>query len=88
MQLPDEILAIVRDFSRPVTQPGWRTFHKMTTYHFHYAILNQYNTKRTQVIYKFVRNYNYNPSVYIYCFEPYVDYQRRTISVHLRLIQN
>ena len=61
MELPAEILAIVRDFSRPVTQPGWRKLHKMTAYHFHYAILNQYNTKRPRVIYNFVRKYSRCP---------------------------
>jgi hypothetical protein len=41
LELPDDILQIIRDFSRPLTKPGWRHLHVdvlfyeelVTTYH-------------------------------------------------------
>jgi len=28
-ELPEDVLAIIKDFSRPVTRPDWRTLHLM-----------------------------------------------------------
>jgi len=35
MELPEDVLAIIREYSRPVTLPNWRTLHKfpVLTYH-------------------------------------------------------
>jgi hypothetical protein len=30
MELPDDVLAIIKDFSRPVTRPDWRQVHRYT----------------------------------------------------------
>lgn len=30
MELPDDVIKIIREFSKPVTRPDWRTLHKMT----------------------------------------------------------
>jgi len=30
MYLPDDVLQIIKDFSRPITRPDWRVIHKMT----------------------------------------------------------
>ena len=61
MELPDELLTLVRDFSRPVTRPDWRDLHRMTSYRLHCGILLRYNERRNPVIYTFVKNYDIEP---------------------------
>jgi len=29
MELPDDVLAIIKEYARPVTRPDWRTLHIM-----------------------------------------------------------
>jgi hypothetical protein len=38
MELPDDVLSIIKEFSRPITRPDWRTLHKMTHIHFYIDI--------------------------------------------------
>ena len=64
MELPNDILAIVRDFSRPVTRPDWRTLKPMTASMFHQSIQDTYNEYYLPVIDRFVRRYD--QSYYIY----------------------
>jgi hypothetical protein len=88
MNLPDDVLAIIKDFSKPITRPDWRTLHKMTSYSFHSAILNKYNKRRFPcVIYKFVREYSRCPQdIFKYIFNyGCMDWERRIIMVHLTL---
>ena len=85
MELPDEILALIREFARPVTSPGWRRLRKMPSYNFHRAILYKYNRRGPQVIYTFVDHYSRYPDKFIYVFESYLDYERRLILAHLKL---
>jgi len=54
MELPDDILAIVRDFSRPVTRPDWRTLKRWEEERFLWNIFAIYNSKRIPVIERFV----------------------------------
>ena len=92
MKLPDEILAYIEDFNRPVTRPDWCNLHRMTAYKFHRAILYKYNRQRVyrrnyrQVIYTFVSNYCRNPQdKYIYDCAPYMDGERFVSVMQLRL---
>ena len=90
MEFPDEILALIREFARPVTRPGWRRLRKMTSYNFHRAILYKYNRMRhtgwCKVIYHFVDHYTrYPQDKFIYVFESYLDDERRLILAHLKL---
>jgi hypothetical protein len=54
MELPDDILAVVRDFSRPCTRPDWRTLKRWEEERFLWNIFAIYNSKRIPVIEKFV----------------------------------
>ena len=58
MELPDDILLLVRDFSRPVTRPDWRTLHRMPAYRFHCSVRDTYNMLVIPVIYWFINNYD------------------------------
>uniref|UniRef100_A0A6C0JPC4 Uncharacterized protein n=1 Tax=viral metagenome TaxID=1070528 RepID=A0A6C0JPC4_9ZZZZ len=37
---PSHILKIIREYSRPLTLPNWRTLHKFTNYRLFYCITN------------------------------------------------
>ena len=30
MELPDDVLKIIKEFSQPLSRPDWRTLHRMT----------------------------------------------------------
>ena len=58
MELPDDVLGLVREFSRPITRPDWRHLHRMTSYRFHVGISTTYNDFDLPVIISFVENYD------------------------------
>jgi hypothetical protein len=35
MELPEDVIAIIKDYSRPLTNPNWRRLHKMTISNFY-----------------------------------------------------
>ena len=34
MELPEDVLRLVKEYSMPITRPDWRTLHKMTKHRF------------------------------------------------------
>ena len=58
LDLPDDVLPLIHEFSRPVTRHDWRHLHRMPCMQFHWTILSIYNTKRIPVIERFVQNYD------------------------------
>jgi len=87
MHLPDEILAYIKEFSRPITRPDWRHLRRMTAYRFHSAILYIYNQKPYPiVIYNFICKYSRSPQdrfTYLFDYD-FVDNRGRTrIIAHL-----
>jgi hypothetical protein len=79
MNLPDDVIAIIKEYSQPITRPGWRKLRIMPSYVYHGAILYKYNRMRTRkwcrVIYNFVRDYSRDPQdKFIYSFESHIDY--------------
>ena len=63
MNLPDDVLFIIRDFSRPLTRPDWRTFRHMPSMLFHIGIVRTYNTTFNLALILFVQT---QTSDYIY----------------------
>lgn len=43
MELPDDVLSVVRDYSRPLTRPDWRHIHRMPSLVFHLDFTEQFN---------------------------------------------
>lgn len=43
MELPDDVIALIKEFSRPLTRPDWRTLHKMPYDVFHISVLYRFN---------------------------------------------
>jgi len=92
MELPEDVLALIKDFARPVSRPGWRKLHIMTSYHFHRAIVYQYNRNKRgrwlKVIYEFVYKYIQNPQdKYVYVSTCSMDYERFVSILELRMKQ-
>ena len=90
MNLPDEILAIIKEYSQPLSRPGWRKLRIMPSYVYHGAILYKYNRMRTgrwsKAIYNYVRDYSRNPQdKFIYSFDSYKEYERYVTIVRLKL---
>jgi hypothetical protein len=86
MEIPEDVLAIIKEFTRPITRPGWRKLNKMLSLKFHSAIVQKYNTRhRTQVIYNFVREYTRRPQdIYKYSFSnSYIDWNGNNVLVTL-----
>jgi len=43
MELPEDVVAVIKEFAQPVTHPDWRTLHKMPYDVFHISILEFFN---------------------------------------------
>jgi len=80
MELPDDVLRLVKEYSMPVTRPDWRTLHKVTfeiyLVDFYYECLkrtrylNNHPERNTFAhIYRLMRYKNvFNESNYIHVF--------------------
>jgi hypothetical protein len=66
MELPDDILAQVREFSRPITRPDWRGLHLMTSYKFHINIKKSFNEKNIPAINSFAERYDQSEFTYVF----------------------
>ena len=44
MDLPDDVLSIIRDFSRPRTRPDWRSLHRLPSLQFHLDFIEHFNS--------------------------------------------
>ena len=55
MQLPDDVLGIIRDFSRPLTRPDWRTLHRLLSEHLHFNVVVKFNTSFNLALIHFVK---------------------------------
>ena len=40
MELPEDVLCIIKEYAKPCTRPNWRTLHRMTIQSFYYNICN------------------------------------------------
>ena len=44
MELPDDVVSIIRDYSRPITRPNWRELHRLLPEQLHLHIIFKFNT--------------------------------------------
>ena len=63
MEFPDEILAIIKEFSRPVTRPDWRHLHRLTSLDLHIDIARKVSWNCPTVIMRFAAS---SPGDYIF----------------------
>ena len=59
MDLPDDVLALVREFSRPMTRPDWRNLRRMTLRRLHKAVAERYNHTNLPAVRTFIFNYSF-----------------------------
>jgi hypothetical protein len=76
MQFPDDVLSIIKEFSRPVTRPDWRTLHRVPSLRLHLEIALLFNMSINMATVFFIKT---QTSDYIYYIEyessgPYVRY--------------
>jgi len=57
MELPDDILKLVKEYSIPLTRPDWRKLRRMNEFSFHCHIFSRYNSMNIPVINSFVNKY-------------------------------
>ena len=43
MELPDDVLQIIKDYAQPQTRPDWRTLHIMPSTIFHLAAMERFS---------------------------------------------
>jgi hypothetical protein len=43
MELPEDVIRLIRDFSQPITRSNWRTLHRMTDEQFHMDAMKRFN---------------------------------------------
>jgi len=43
MELPEDIVILIREFSRPMTRSDWKMLHIMTNKKFHVAVMKRFN---------------------------------------------
>jgi hypothetical protein len=66
MEFPDDVLQIIRDFSRPVTPPDWRNRKPMPARRLHHHIARTYNKMNLPVINSFLQRYDQIQFTYMY----------------------
>ena len=42
MELPDDVLKIIKEYSKPLTRPDWRTLHRMSDEKYFEEFVEQY----------------------------------------------
>lgn len=49
MQLPDDVLAIIRDYSKPLTRPDWRTLKPLSGHLFYHGLNYRLNNLKIRM---------------------------------------
>jgi hypothetical protein len=77
LELPDDILQIIKEFTQPLTRPDWRSLHIMPSQHFHMLAAQAINRTLPQSVFEMVNEtdtgFTYNLEYY-YNGLPYIDY--------------
>jgi hypothetical protein len=63
MELPDDVISVIRDFSRPCTRHDWRHLHRMPSLQFHIDFALKFNQTFNLALFAFLRNQS---SDYVY----------------------
>jgi hypothetical protein len=81
MEIPDDVLQIIKEYSKPVTRPDWRKLHRMCEMNFHTDIAYTYNISNIPCINSFVTTYEKAPNKY-----KYLRYNYSTIKKPIALV--
>jgi hypothetical protein len=65
MELPEDVLKIIKEYSRPLTRPDWRSLHRMPEFAYCVSLAKEYNDSRKYIFKKVLdKNKKYK---YMYC---------------------
>ena len=65
MELPEDVLKIIKEYSRPLTRPDWRSLHCMPEFAYCVSLAKEYNDSRNNIFKKVLdKNKKYK---YMYC---------------------
>ena len=67
MELPDDVLAIIKEYSLPITRPDWRTIHCMTGLDYYASLAKSFNKTKNKLYANTLRKDN----KYMYMFSFY-----------------
>jgi len=62
MEIPDDVIPLIKEYSMPITRPDWRHLHRMNNQLFLRNIGESYNRKYLSVIHNFVHTYEKTPN--------------------------
>jgi hypothetical protein len=76
LELPDDVLQIIKEYAMPITRPDWRSLHLMPSERFHLSAAQTINRTFPQCVFEMV---NQTDTVFKYNLEyygglPYIDY--------------
>ena len=76
LELPDDVLAIIKQYAQPRTRPDWRRLHHISSLRLHLAVALSFNVSINMAAIYFIKH---QTSDYIYYVEydisgPYVRY--------------
>ena len=64
MELPEVLVALIKEYAMPLTRPDWRSLHRMPSYRFHLSVAQTLNRDSPQVVYELINKpgteYNYH----------------------------
>jgi len=78
MELPDDVLQLIKEYSMPITNPAWRKLHKMTNYKYYDEFYTEYHKQIRDIVeYHTILYERYNPYRYkpVFCETRYRYYQ-------------
>jgi hypothetical protein len=76
LELPDDILQIIKEYTMPLTRPDWRSLHIMPSLRFHLSAAQTINRTFPQSVFE-MANQNgpeYNYHMEYYDGLPYIEY--------------
>ena len=79
--LPYRVLLLIKEYSKPLTRPDWRTIHKMTKYHLFFCITQ--NTISNELSHIILNNMRHN--IWSYMYEYIETWGIYTASIHFNL---
>ena len=84
MELPDDVIQIIKEYSQPMTRPDWKTMHRVSSLKLHLAIALSFNETINMAFVYFIKN---QTSDYIHYVEydingPYVRYLVSTQNIY------
>jgi hypothetical protein len=76
MELPDDILKIIKEYTMPLTRPDWRSLHRMPSLRFHLSAAQTINRTFPQSVFEMVcqNETEYGYHMEYYSGLPYIEY--------------